>query len=1702
MKLSIKISHSILLVLLSTIYVVAQPKVTAFSIKQGGFNYVTGFTEGVSATAAEVPLNNFELTITFDKDVKMKNGSSNGIDTEIEGGIMYDLRDSGAASDLFRGSGGGNPSLNINDTDVSDLNGGKTIKINVRFIEDLTPGEDYVLSLVHTEVKQQGGLGEDVLPFVVTFKTAGGVSVTKGNPSAAKYCKGVAFPLNPIVLSESSEYTFVRNTSGKFRLQFGNTDFEFAGTVSDISATVFGDPNTTITGLAISADKKRLEIDYTISDNPGLLASIYITGIQAKYVGNVAGDVTANLRVVNDRAFTGTTRYFLNGLFPNGNSAGSVSLATVKVGDVINNTALDMTGKNISGPQQLCKNSTDNYTYFVPPITGAKNYYWKVPKAIFVDPSGGANDINGTFFSVTTTSNTLTLNVVNNATGSGNLQVRAIDGCERGTYTANYPVTINEVSVAFDKPVSIGNNTSYNITVTSPVGGSVTFSGEGMVGSRFYGTFFPANTLPKTVTINYTFTDTGNSGCVVSGSFDIDVFDAKANIKQVKSAYCTNDASTTFQVKQVLGTHEVVNAADVKIIPISPAGSAITPTYLGLSGGDMEFSFNPSSLGAGTYQVQAQSRNDTSNVAIQLYKADFTMNLAPSPTVNGTNTVCANTSATYSVLANKGHTYAWTLSGGGAPLSGSGSSFTVNWASDTLQQTYWVKVVETNPLTSCSTADSIQVTVRAQPNPKIVGDTLVCANSRRIYSVKNFSALHTYNWEVTGGVIVLKANDDSNITIDWAGTGSGTIKLTETDANGCSNSKTEIITLSALPIPTFKTGANNACVLKKDEFYEINLVGTNHEVLWQVVGGTIQGGAMSNDTSFVSGVELLSVTIDWGTGVQGKVIVTETNVTTKCKGILTKTVTLNPLPNLAFTGLTSQYCEDADVVTLSPTANGIAATGGTFIIRDSSNTNDIRVLGADNNSFDPKEIAQTFGKNTYQIVYQYTDAQGCEAISAPSSFIINSAPDGIQLNILREEGNRRVSFNATANNVQPSWSWGWRFSGSSSNTQNTILTLANAESQNITYSLDVRNELGCLFPISKVFNIDFSFSGKCLGSPTQFTDLTNLGGVAIESWNWDFGDGNTSTQQNPAHTYATPGTYYITLTVKESFVSYSLRKRIDIFPMLTVTPLSVYSEDFTSGAAGWISHGIVKSNGENIDSTSWQLKTPTSFINHIPADKGNAWVTDNSNNPNKTDTIANYNASEQSYVESPCFRINDLNRPMVSFDYWSDTDQGGDGVVLLYTIDDGVNWYRVGEQNQGLDWYDSKPILGKPGDSFSSDNGDGQGWSGNDQATTKVWKRARFGLDLVLQRMIAENVTDRVVRFRVAFGSNADNNPKAKYDGFAFDNFQITNRNRLVLMEYFINQSVANAATLDANTQAYANSKAEAISIHYHTAFPGNDEINNQSPKDPSGRAFHYGIRAVPRPTLDGEVRDEPILGDYKNTWVDTAFAQRTLRAAPFLINIAQPVASNGTLTVSATVNAIVALDRKVVMHIAVIEDTVNIGGNNYYNAVRKMLPDAAGTYRAQFWTAGSSQTLNETWDYSGINGMDPKRLRVVVFVADYETKEIYQAEVTDVQVNRRGNGVNDNNQVTGIENELKTNNWSLFPNPAANQLHIALPTTSLTEALQWEVITVSGQTVKQGTWARGSRQWSLKVSDLAAGVYIIKLSNSRFTSQRRFEKH
>ncbi|AKB40009.1 PGF-pre-PGF domain-containing protein [Methanosarcina mazei] len=62
----------------------------------------------------------------------------------------------------------------------------------------------------------------------------------------------------------------------------------------------------------------------------------------------------------------------------------------------------------------------------------------------------------------------------------------------------------------------------------------------------------------------------------------------------------------------------------------------------------------------------------------------------------------------------------------------------------------------------------------------------------------------------------------------------------------------------------------------------------------------------------------------------------------------------------------------------------------------------------------------------------------------------------------------------------------------------------------------------------------FTVSAREGGVPlaVQFTD-TSVGNIT--SWHWDFGDGSTSTSQNPSHEYTETGSYSVTLNVSNAY---------------------------------------------------------------------------------------------------------------------------------------------------------------------------------------------------------------------------------------------------------------------------------------------------------------------------------------------------------------------------------------------------------------------------------------------------------------------------------------------------------------------------------------------------------------------------------------
>ncbi|MCK5824214.1 MAG: PKD domain-containing protein, partial [Ichthyobacteriaceae bacterium] len=61
---------------------------------------------------------------------------------------------------------------------------------------------------------------------------------------------------------------------------------------------------------------------------------------------------------------------------------------------------------------------------------------------------------------------------------------------------------------------------------------------------------------------------------------------------------------------------------------------------------------------------------------------------------------------------------------------------------------------------------------------------------------------------------------------------------------------------------------------------------------------------------------------------------------------------------------------------------------------------------------------------------------------------------------------------------------------------------------------------------------DFSYNADELS--VYFTDVSTDADGSVESRNWNFGDGSTSTSQNPTHKYTVAGTYTVSLLVTDN----------------------------------------------------------------------------------------------------------------------------------------------------------------------------------------------------------------------------------------------------------------------------------------------------------------------------------------------------------------------------------------------------------------------------------------------------------------------------------------------------------------------------------------------------------------------------------------
>ncbi len=158
-------------------------------------------------------------------------------------------------------------------------------------------------------------------------------------------------------------------------------------------------------------------------------------------------------------------------------------------------------------------------------------------------------------------------------------------------------------------------------------------------------------------------------------------------------------------------------------------------------------------------------------------------------------------------------------------------------------------------------------------------------------------------------------------------------------------------------------------------------------------------------------------------------------------------------------------------------------------------------------------------------------------IGLPPFFL--TSDKNVDFNYARSSDCATVNFSGNTNitgNVNWLWDFGDGTTGAGQNISHTY-TSGTAETDTVTLTVTPFGTCGSL-AVSKKISFDFrrpiaafGYKTKCESFEVSFFDSSS-GSVPIQNWSWDFGDGNTSSQQNPSHIFNAYGSYTVKLTVE------------------------------------------------------------------------------------------------------------------------------------------------------------------------------------------------------------------------------------------------------------------------------------------------------------------------------------------------------------------------------------------------------------------------------------------------------------------------------------------------------------------------------------------------------------------------------------------
>jgi gliding motility-associated-like protein len=530
--------------------------------------------------------------------------------------------------------------------------------------------------------------------------------------------------------------------------------------------------------------------------------------------------------------------------------------------------------------------------------------------------------------------------------------------------------------------------------------------------------------------------------------------------------------------------------------------------------------FTSPTVGSYTYILQGT----TSAGCVGYDTVTVTVDPLPTPSFTLPDETCIGEDelVSYTGIAVPGAIYLWNFGAAASPGSASTSGpHTVNWGTSGVK--YVSLAVVIGPCTTSTVIDSIMV----WPNPVASITTPIPA---QCLDGNTFSFSHggsyipgtTFFWTFGPDAVppTSTAEFPSGISFTTAGTKTVTLVVTE---HGCPSAPVSVnFTVYPQPVPAFTwTGICHNDVTQ----FTSTTPGTIVSYTWNFGDGTpVATGAAPTHTYASPGGYNVNLTVVDNNG---------------CTSDTTIQVVIHPLPTVDFTFVHKCFYTITEFTDISTLVDPFGST----IIQWDWNFGD-PLSGVDNvsNLQNPTHAYPSPG--IYTVTFTATSSEGCSQtlirdIEVPIVYPLTGTNDTICIG-------ERATLWATGDYPGTTIKW-YTSSGATVpvGIGSSFLTEPLATTTTYWAALyeDATGCISLLTPIQAVVIqapvIDMQPSATVLEVPNAVVEfhLNGLGTSWAGPFNlvWNFGDGSTSTEQNPVHQYQMPGQYTVTLMITDSY---------------------------------------------------------------------------------------------------------------------------------------------------------------------------------------------------------------------------------------------------------------------------------------------------------------------------------------------------------------------------------------------------------------------------------------------------------------------------------------------------------------------------------------------------------------------------------------